>query len=250
MIQLETRGGFERPNLGGAPSGHASVIGEYGWLWVNRDGSPTLLTKAIYESLPYPAKSAQECIETASYLLAGLTEYWRSYRHHAGVLFYGYLASSRHNAYTSDYFSDVQRLEFHPAFADYLGEAFKPLGVYVNYWHREIKVGTDLELFVMLCNDDLKEHRGELILTLEAPGTLVELARTDFFLAPLGQQTHRLDVQLPKQLGAFTLKATASSADGSKTVSRRWLELRETVNDPRQVAGQEADFGQKFDKKQ
>src|SRR5262249_27838589 len=79
MIQLENRGGFERPNLGGAPSGHASVIGEYGWLWVNRDGSPTLLTKAIYASLPYPTKTAEERIQTASYLLAGLTEYWRSF---------------------------------------------------------------------------------------------------------------------------------------------------------------------------
>lgn len=29
---------------------------------------------------------------------------------------------------------DVTRLELDPSFRDYVGESFKPLGVYVNFW--------------------------------------------------------------------------------------------------------------------
>ena len=35
----------------GAPSGHALILNEYGWLWLNRDGSPTELTKNLYPAL-------------------------------------------------------------------------------------------------------------------------------------------------------------------------------------------------------
>ena len=30
---------------------HAVVINEYGWLWLNRDGTPTTLTRQLYENL-------------------------------------------------------------------------------------------------------------------------------------------------------------------------------------------------------
>jgi hypothetical protein len=246
MIQLEPRGGFERPHLGSTPTGHACVIAEYGWLWLNRDGSPTLLTEAIYPTLPYPTATAEERIRTVSYLMAGLTEYWRSFRHHAGVLYYGYLASSRPNAFTSDYFADVEKLQFHPAFEDYVGEAFKPLGVYLNFWRRELQAGAEHEFFVMLCNDIAETKTGRLMLILEGSGQPVTLAKGDFLLGALGQQTLRFEVTLPKKLGAFTLKAVATAADGSKTVSRRWVALRETVGEAKQPAPQ-AEFGQQFE---
>ena len=43
--------------LGPAPTGatykagHASILNEYGWLWLNRDGTPTLLTDKLYPRL-------------------------------------------------------------------------------------------------------------------------------------------------------------------------------------------------------
>ncbi|MCX6376988.1 MAG: hypothetical protein NTU88_13310, partial [Armatimonadetes bacterium] len=33
------------------PTGHAVIINEYGWLWLNRDGTPTELTKDVYARL-------------------------------------------------------------------------------------------------------------------------------------------------------------------------------------------------------
>ena len=246
MVQLESRGAFERPHLGSTPSGHASVIAEYGWLWLTRDGDPTLLTEAVYPTLPYPTSTPAQRIETACYLLAGLTEYWRSFRHYTGVGFYGYLAGSGPRPYTSDYFADIEQLRLHPAFEDYVGEAFKPLGVYLNFWRRELQAGAEQEFIVMLCNDEPVPVRGELILMLESPTRTVELGRKPFALGRLGQQTLRLLVRLPADLGAYTLSARALAVDQSVTVSRRWLSLEKSVPQPPRLGESEAQFGQAF----
>lgn len=247
MVLLESRAGIEKPHLGATPTGHATIIAEYGWLWLNRDGSPTLLTQFIYPTLPYPAATNEERIRTVSYLMAGLTEYWRSFRQLAGVLYYGYLASSNPGvAYTSDYFADVEALELHPLYREYVGEAFKPLGVYLNFWQRELEAGIEQELIVMMCNDLGTPQTGELILTLEREdGEPVVLAREPFLLGKWGQQTHRMSVQLPKAHGAYTLKATARSDDGSSTVCRRWLALGDKPA-PAPSHGDKAAFGQQF----
>ncbi|MCQ6272749.1 hypothetical protein M8J71_20025 [Pseudarthrobacter sp. R1] len=245
MISLENRGAFEGPHLGSAPSGHASIVGEYGWLWLTREGDPTLLTQPIYPTLPYPTATAEQRIKTACYLLAGLTEYWRSYRHHAGVLFYGYLASSRLGGYTSDYFADIERLQLHADFEDYVGESFKPLGVYLNFWQRTLQVGTQRTIDVMLCNDEAEIKEGNLRLTLEGSNGQIELAEERFLLGSLGQHTIRFNVTLPAKPGTYTLQASATAADGSSTVSRRWLTLQEESVQPSAIV--DAQLGQAFE---
>lgn len=246
MMLLEDRAGFEKPHLGATPTGHATYIAEYGWLWLNRDGSPTLLTQFIYPTLPFPVSTKEERLRTVSYLLAGLTEYWRSYRHLAGVMYYGYLASSNPGiSYTSDYFADIEKPEFHDIYREYVSDAFSPLGVYVNFWQRQLEAGTEREFFVMLCNDLREARSGRLALTIETGGSPpVTLAEEDFFLAPWGQQTVRLDVMLPQAHGAYTLKAVATADDGSSTTSRRWLELGD--NPQAAEAPKAASFGQQF----
>jgi len=47
MTTLESPGGMSP----GAPSGHALILNEYGWLWLNRDGTATELTKKLYPAL-------------------------------------------------------------------------------------------------------------------------------------------------------------------------------------------------------
>ena len=104
MTNLENPGGMSP----GAQSGHALILNEYGWLWLNRDGTPTELTKDLYPALLGKDASSQQRLELNAYLLAGITEYWRAYRQYAGVLHFGYLTSSDPEGYTSDHFRDVQ----------------------------------------------------------------------------------------------------------------------------------------------
>ena len=222
LSALEYVRGPVRPNAP-HPSGHAAVINEYGWLWLNRDGSPTLLTKEVWERR-LPGASPQERMEHHAYLLAGLTEFWRSRREYAGVLHFVYLTCSSPQAYTSDHFRDVHALEMHECYLDYLSEAFKPLGVYVNFWRPELAAGIRHRFDVSLINDEGRPLTGQVTLRLVTPGGNVLAERSaPFSLIPFGQQTLWITLDVPKgPEGPVWLRAEAL-ADGADhpTVCRR-----------------------------
>jgi hypothetical protein len=100
-------------------------------------------------------------------LLGAKTEFWRAHRKFAGIIPFVYLTCSYPGVYTADHFADVRRLRLDPAFADYMGEAFKPLGVYVNFFQPSLPAGTNRTFTVMMVNDDAAPVSGTLALTLE-----------------------------------------------------------------------------------
>lgn len=222
MTTLEgmTGGGAERNY------GHAGIVNEYGWLWLLRDGSPTPLTKNVYEDLLGSESSSQQRFELYAYYLAGLTEFWRSYRNHAGVLHFVYLTCSYPGAFTSDHFRDVKTLELEPHFADWVGEAFKPLGVYINFWQPELAAGQERAFPITLINDKPKPVSGELILTLEAANTQPSARmETGFSLAASGRKEFSLTLRVPSRPGQYLLKASAGSPGVAPTVSRRKVQV-------------------------
>ena len=205
------------------PTGHAAVINEYGWLWLNRDGSPTLLTKDVWEAR-LPGATPEERMEHHAYLLAGLTELWRSRREYAGVLHFVYLTCSYPEAYTGDHFKDVRTLEMHPWYLDYLSEAFKPLGVYVNFWRAELEAGKSRRFDVSLINDMARPVAGELTLRLvSVEGKELASARRPFDLPPFGQQTYWVSLDVPAgAFGPVWLRAEAlAEGELAPTVCRR-----------------------------
>ncbi len=208
---------LERPDGKGqgAMTGHAMILNEYGWLWLNRDGSPTRLTEKLYPRLLGENATAQDRLAMNAYLLAGITEYWRAYRLYAGVLHFVYLTSSEPpQGYTSDSFADVKKLELNPYFRDYMSNAFAPLGVYLSFWQPTLTAGNTQSLTVMMVNDEPHSAEGTLTIALEATnGERVEQRTTRFSLAPLGQQ--------PQVTGKFLLKAVAETESGGSTASRR-----------------------------
>jgi len=228
VTELET---MEHYKQGSAPhpSAHASILNEYGWLWLNRDGSPTLLTKEIYDTLIGPNATGAERLSLYAYLLGGLTEFWRSRRFHAGVLHFVYLTGSFPGVYTSDHFRDVENLELEPQFADYVGEAFKPLGVYINFWQPSLKAGTKRRVVVAMINDDSETAAGRLALSLEDAARR-EFGRLErrFEIPALGQMSYAFDLDVPGRPGEVLLKATAfpdGTRHKSPTVSRRKFQI-------------------------
>jgi hypothetical protein len=229
MSDLETMDGKPRP--GSLPSDtNAPLINEYGWLWLNRDGTPTRLTANLYPQLMGTTNvTPRERLDLYAYLLAGKTEFWRAHRGYSGIVHFVYLTCSYPGVYTADHFSDVIRLKLDPAFVDYIGEAFKPLGVYINFFHPTLKAGDKRNFTVMLVNDYDRPIAGKLVLTLESDKRKT-LARSErsFALTPLGQGTLELPLDLPHYSGKATLKATAQPEAHSgigKTLSRRWVTL-------------------------
>jgi hypothetical protein len=166
MSDLEKMEGKPRP--GSLPSDkHTPIINEYGWLWLNRDGSPTVLTKKVYAQLMGTNVTAEQRLAMYAYLLAGKTEFWRAHRHYAGIVHFVYLTCSYPGVYTADHFQDVTRLKLDPHFADYMGEAFKPLGVYINFFQPTLSPGNSREFTVMMVNDSYQAASGQVVLTFE-----------------------------------------------------------------------------------
>lgn len=224
MAQLQGRSDAASPTV--TPTAHAEILNEYGWLWLLRDGSPTLLTDRVYRRLLGRKATGEQRLERYAYLEAGLTEYWRAYRKYAGVLHFVYLTSCFHGAYTCDDFQDVKTLTLEPHFADYMREAFRPLGVYVDFWGPKMAGGTEKRVPVMLVNDKDVAAQGRLVVSLvSSDGKEMAHAERALDLAPLGQRTYVFQVPFPKMKGKFLLKATAYPKGDSPTVSRRILEL-------------------------
>ena len=112
--------------------------------------------------------------------------------------------------YTADHFSDVEKLELEPAFRDYMSHAFAPLGVYLSFWQPKLAPGRQT-FQVMLVNDEYTTASGTLTLTLGNAR-----AEAPFLVAPLGQTTMYIDLDVPNTPGDYLLQAKAGT-----TLSRR-----------------------------
>jgi len=192
MSDLEKMDG--RPRRGSLPSDqHAPLINEYGWLWLNRDGTPTVLTDNVYAQLVGTNITSRERLDLYAYLLAGKTEFWRAHRHYAGIIHFVYLTCSYPGVYTADHFRDVTRLELDPAFADYVGEAFKPLGVYLDFFQPNLRTGIEHTFSVILINDTHSPTHGRLVLSLhQEPGKPLVSSEVPFVIEANGTPTCQL----------------------------------------------------------
>jgi hypothetical protein len=224
--ELEGMSGSGR--AGSTPTGHVLINNEYGWLWLLRDGTPTELTRRVYEHLLGADAKPQDRLALNAYLLGGLTEFWRAHRNYAGVLHFVYLTGCYPGAYTCDNFEDVAALKLEPHFADYVREAFKPLGVYLNFWQPALPPDSIRRIAVMMINDAYETTSGKLALTLERTSG-EELARREvsFAMPALGQQTYAMDLPVPRTAGACVLKAAAYTAGHPEpTISRRKVTIQ------------------------
>jgi len=230
MSDLEAMQGMAKDSFT-TKTAHALILNEYGWLWLNRDGSPTLLTEKLYPLLVGKDSTAEQRFAMQAYLLAGETEYWRAHRRYAGVLHFVYLTTSAPNAFTSDHFTDVKTLTLEPHFADYMTQAFKPLGVYINFWHEELAPNEAETLTVMMVNDLAQPRTGLLRLQfLDDHGKSASSIQVPFHLEALGADSYNVTVRTPSATGKYTLTATAtpSNAESDPTVSRRWVAIKPT----------------------
>ncbi|HEV2488114.1 MAG TPA: glycoside hydrolase family 2 TIM barrel-domain containing protein [Terracidiphilus sp.] len=225
--------------MGPAPSGstsksaHAMILNEYGWLWLNRDGSPTLLTGKLYPRLLGDRNTTENRFALQAYLLGGETEFWRAYRRYAGVLHFVYLTASDPKAFTSDHFVDLKNLKLEPHFEKAMVQAFNPLGVYLNFWEPSLNAGEPHDYTVAMVNDEDRPRTGKLRLVFtDAAGKESTAAETPFLLAPLGAQSYTLTLRTPAEPGAHSLQAIAAAADDSAhpTISHRDVVVRDSAS--------------------
>ena len=119
---------------------HAVIINEYGWHWLNRDGTPTTLTRDIYRSVLGENATPTQRFHMQATWLAADTEFWRAHRKAAAVMHFTTLGYSRPDGQTCDHWKQggVEKLEWEPEFYRYVRDAFAPVGLAVNFWKDRI----------------------------------------------------------------------------------------------------------------
>ena len=214
--------GIRLPNL--------NIINEYGWIWLNRDGSPTTLTDRVYEKLwNSPALTADERFEIYARNLAMLTEYWRAHRKVAGILHFcglGYSRPEPPRGQTSDHWVDLQNLVFEPRMHKYLKPAFAPVGLMVDLWEKEYQAGTTIEVPVYVINDLGETANQEVVLTLARDSVKVgEPQVRKVSVEPYQVRVERFELALPTDPGEYTLTASMQH-DGEEVFSVRDIPVR------------------------
>ena len=199
------------PNFNGAPNPenrHAFVINEYGWLWLNRDGTPTTLTKNLYANLAGKDAPPSKLFPLAARLLAAETEFWRCHRQAAAVLHFCALGYSRPGGQTSDHWLDVKQLKWEPEFFTYVRDAFAPVGLMIDAWAEEYDAGKPKTFPVVVINDLSESWKGEVRFQLLCEGAVVQEKTQPCEVPALGEARQSFTLDLPSKTGNYQLAAT------------------------------------------
>lgn len=211
------------------------IINEYDWLWLTREGNPTCLTGHVYSSLlGVDSTVDQRRILHARYV-AALTEFWRCHRQAAGVLHFCSLGYSRDGSKprpeggaTSDDWIDVRTLRYEPYFAEYVKEAFAPVGLMLDFWAETLTAGERREMPVIIINDLPGEWSGQLRLRLlrgsEVVSEQVQACAVDGY----GDRHLSFAFTAPETTGAYTLEAALIRPDSPPTRSLRDVKVIRT----------------------
>jgi len=186
------------------------VINEYPWLWIDREGQPTLLTKRQWNNMLGEDATPEQRREAYGYYYSALTEYWRSYREAAAVLHFTILTYSRIGGYTCDHFIDVGNQTLEPHFVEATKRCFAPVGVMIENWEEELlleDLRKERNIPVVVLNDLDKKLTGRVQLSLWRGDKQVLTQKQEIAIEPFGRAVVDFGVAHPAELGEYRLEA-------------------------------------------
>ncbi|MCF8225327.1 MAG: hypothetical protein K9J30_05570 [Bacteroidales bacterium] len=208
-VQIPDNGPSERmPPENGEKYPNPIIINEYGWLWLNRDGSTTTLTDWVYPNAFGPDLTKEERLELYGRHLGILTEYWRAHRTCAGVLHFCGLAYSRSEeprGQTSDHFVDIKNLEFEPNFVKYVKPAFNPVGLFINWFEQEIPAKSEIEIPFVITNDLNKVINGQLKMEWIGKDITISVGEKEIQLEPFARNEQSISIKTPSDSGRYEM---------------------------------------------
>lgn len=187
------------------------IINEYGWLWLNRDGTPTTLTDRVYDLFWDGSNlTTQERFYIYARHLAMLTEYWRAHRQAAGILHFCGLGYSRPNlprGQTSDHWINIEDLVFEPYFYKYVKPSFSPVALMIDLWEKTYMKGENIEVPVFVINDLETVFDQEVKLNLILNDMIIETFKQKVSVGSYEVSVISFNIELPKNLGDYQLSA-------------------------------------------
>ena len=194
--------------LGWTPGGkNPIIVNEYGWLWLNRDGTPTTLTRDLYRNLLGASSTTEQRRELYARYLAAETEFWRGHRACAAVLHFCAVGYSRPDGQTSDHWTDVEKLIWEPEFLKYVRDSFAPVGLMIDAWAAEYPPGAARAFPVVVINDLYEDWKGEVRVRLLRDGAAVQEKSQACDVPALGERKLTFEIAVPAQTGKYQLEA-------------------------------------------
>ncbi len=190
------------------PGAYPVIINEYGWLWLNRDGSPTTLTRQLYENLAGKNATAQDRWIIYAQYMAAETEFWRCHRKAAGVFLFTGLGYDRPDGQTCDNWIDLKNLKWDPQFYNYLRNAFSPIGLMIDFWDDTIKIGIHQDIPIIAINDLDKDWRGKIRLRILKDETVVQEKTEEIFIAAYSQNKLSFTIDTDLKKGKYTIETS------------------------------------------
>ena len=185
----------------------ATIINEYGWLWLNRDGTPTTLTEQLYKNLLGDHSTTAQRRHLYAMYTAAETEFWRCHRKAAGVLHFTALGYSRSDGQTSDNFINPAKLEYESEFLKYMPDAFSPVGIMLDEWGNKIETGKSHRFNMIAINDLEPGWNGEIHLQILKNEKIVVDKSTSLTITSYGKKEISIICETPKNPGLYTVQA-------------------------------------------
>lgn len=206
------------PNKKRTPSAYMKIVNEYGWLWLNRDGSPTTLTADLYRNLLGRRSTTEQRRKLYAAYLAAETEFWRCHRMCAGVLHFTALGYSRSDGQTSDHFTDVAKLEYEENFAKYIHDAFSPVGLMLDEWGEPIYTESYHFFRINAVNDLDQEWKGQVLLEIFDGDNILSGESRQITIPAFGRRSFKIGLKTPEVEGRFTVIASLIEKKTEKPV--------------------------------
>jgi hypothetical protein len=177
--------------------GNPVTLNEYGWNWINRDGSPTELSESLYNTQMSDATAEERRLFNAE-IVAMKTEYWRANRFAIIQHFCG-LGYSREGGQTSDnLLPGLSDPKLEPNFEKYMRNAFAPVGLMVYHYDSIEEAGQEVTVPVYVMNDQRESWSGEVTLKI-VQGTTVFAETSHYFIeVPTGyREGYEFHITIP-----------------------------------------------------
>lgn len=207
--------------MGRKPGQPPIIINEYGWLWLNRDGTPTTLTTGLYWNLLGGKSTTEQRRTLYARYMAAETEFWRAKRGAAAVMHFCILSYSRPGGATSDDWIDVKKLEFEPQFFKHVRDAFAPVGVMVDKVRLEYLRGETVPFQAVVYSDLDTRWEGQVRMEFCRDGKPIAEKTMPVALEPWGKTELNWPTVLPSELGSYQFKATLLNTPAGVITSQR-----------------------------
>ena len=183
------------------------IINEYGWLWLNRDGTPTTLTDKLYKNLLGENSTTAQRRHLYAMYTAAETEFWRCHRNAAGVLHFTALGYSRRDGQTSDHFINPASLEYESEFLKYIPDSFSPVGIMLDEWGNEIETGKPHQFNIIAINDLEPEWSGNVHLQILKDGKVIIDKSIQLTLPGFDKKEVSIRSNVPGLAGLYSVQA-------------------------------------------